>query len=143
MPYSENNVVLHTDISLLPHREKAWASWNYQLSQDRHKAASVTYNMNILQGIKSPHTFCVTLNQKDDIDPQCILREFTYHHPIFSSQSILAQQQRHLICGVNHTHFVGAYWHNGFHEDGVRSAVEVAKRFGCAFDNHSLNISSH
>ena len=137
MPYSENNVVLHTDISLLPHREKAWASWNYQLSQDRHKAASVTYNMNILQGINSPDTFCVTLNQKDEIDPNCILREFTYYHPIFSSQSILAQQQRHLICGVNHTHFAGAYWHNGFHEDGVKSAVEVAKRFDCSFDHTS------
>ena len=131
MPYSENSVVLHTDKKLLPQREKAWASWNYQLSQDRNKAASVTYNMNILQGIKSQHTFCVTLNQKDDIDPNSILREFTYHHPIFSAQSISAQKQRNKICGMNQTHFAGAYWYNGFHEDGVRSAVEVAKRFDC------------
>jgi len=131
MPYSENSVVLHTDKKLLPQREKAWASWNYQLSQDRSKAASVTYNMNILQGIKSRHNFCVTLNQKDDIDPDSILREFTYHHPIFSAQSIAAQKQRKLICGIEKTHFAGAYWHNGFHEDGVRSAVEVAERFNC------------
>lgn len=131
MPYSENSVVLHTDKTLLPKREKAWASWNYQLSQDRSKAASVTYNMNILQGIKSQHNFCVTLNQKDDIDASMILREFTYHHPIFSSESINAQKQRSKICGHNHTHFAGAYWHNGFHEDGVRSAVEVAERFDC------------
>jgi predicted NAD/FAD-binding protein len=131
MPYSENNVVLHTDETLLPHREKAWASWNYQLSADRHKAASVTYNMNILQGLSSDNTFCVTLNQKDDIDPNKILQEFTYHHPIFSAQSIKAQQQRHLICGKRHTHFAGAYWYSGFHEDGVRSAVDVAKRFDC------------
>lgn len=131
MPYSENSVVLHTDKKLLPQREKAWASWNYQLSQDRHKAASVTYNMNILQGLNSDHTFCVTLNQKEAIDPTKILREFTYHHPIFSAQSIQAQQQRSTICGVNHTHFAGAYWYNGFHEDGVRSGVEVAKRFDC------------
>lgn len=131
MPYSENSVILHTDIKLLPQRTKAWASWNYQLSSDRDKAASVTYNMNILQGIESEHTFCVTLNQKDDIDPKKILREFTYHHPVFSSQSISAQKQRNLICGVNHTHFAGAYWHDGFHEDGVKSAVEVANRFGC------------
>lgn len=131
MPYSENSVVLHTDVKLLPNREKAWASWNYQLSQDRHKAASVTYNMNILQGIESKHTYCVTLNQKDEIAPEKIIKEFTYHHPIFSSKSILAQQNRELICGTNHTHFAGAYWHNGFHEDGVRSAVEVAKRFDC------------
>ena len=133
MPYSTNSVILHTDKNLLPKREKAWASWNYQLSSDREKAASVTYNMNILQGIKSDHTFCVTLNQKEDIKPNAILREFTYHHPIFSSQSIKAQQQRSMICGQKHTHFAGAYWHNGFHEDGVRSAVEVAQRFDCSF----------
>lgn len=131
MPYSENSVILHTDISLLPERKKAWASWNYQLSDDRDKAASVTYNMNILQGLESEHTFCVTLNQKEDIDPQHVLKEFTYHHPIFSTRSIQAQKQRQKICGVNHTHFAGAYWHNGFHEDGVRSAVEVAERFDC------------
>lgn len=134
MPYSTNSVVLHTDKSLLPKREKAWASWNYQLSDDRSKAASVTYNMNILQGIESDHTFCVTLNQKEAIDPNSILREFTYHHPIFSTQSIKAQKQRRMICGTEHTHFAGAYWHNGFHEDGVRSAVEVAQRFDCCLD---------
>lgn len=134
MPYSENSVVLHTDKKLLPERENAWASWNYQLSNDRNKAASVTYNMNILQGIKSTETFCVTLNQKEDIDPSKILGEYIYHHPVFSSQSIKAQKKRTAICGLNHTHFAGAYWHNGFHEDGVKSAVEVAKRFDCFLD---------
>ncbi len=134
MPYSENSVILHTDVSLLPDRETAWASWNYQLSQDRSKPASVTYNMNILQGFYSDHTFCVTLNQKQDIDPDKILKEYNYHHPIFSSASIRAQQQRDLICGKQHTHFAGAYWHSGFHEDGVRSAVEVAQRFDCFLD---------
>lgn len=138
MPYSKNSVILHTDKSLLPVREKAWASWNYQLSADRQKAASVTYNMNILQGINSRHTFCVTLNQKSAIDPSKILREFTYHHPIFSTQSLQAQQKRKMICGVGHTHFAGAYWHNGFHEDGVRSAVEVAKRFDCHLANQDV-----
>ena len=137
MPYSENSVVLHTDIGLLPDRKAAWASWNYQLSEDRNKAVSVTYNMNILQGLNSEHTFCLTLNQKEAIDPEKILREFTYHHPIFSSNSIKAQKKRALICGLNNTHFAGAYWHNGFHEDGVRSAVEVAKRFDCYLDAFS------
>ena len=134
MPYSINSVVLHTDVNLLPDRKAAWASWNYQLSQDRAKPASVTYNMNILQGLQSDHTFCVTLNQKQDIDPSKILKEYNYHHPIFSSESIRAQQQRELICGKQHTHFAGAYWHSGFHEDGVRSAVEVAQRFDCYLD---------
>ncbi|WP_206484308.1 FAD-dependent oxidoreductase [Thalassotalea sp. G2M2-11] len=131
MPYSENSVVLHTDTALLPRRKKAWASWNYQLSDDRLRPASVTYNMNILQGLSSAHTFCVTLNQKEAIDPSKILREFTYHHPVFSVESMQAQQQREVICGKQHTHFAGAYWYNGFHEDGVRSAVDVAKRFEC------------
>ena len=140
MPYSANTIVLHTDEKLLPKRKKAWASWNYQLSRDRTKAASVTYNMNILQGIESKHTFCVTLNQKDDIDPKEILREFTYHHPVFSADSIKAQQQRHIICGVNHTHFAGAYWHSGFHEDGVRSAVEVAERFDCYLSERNEDV---
>ncbi len=131
IPYSENSVVLHTDISLLPKRQKAWASWNYQLSANRTKPASVTYNMNILQGLDAEHTFCVTLNQREDIDPSKILREFTYHHPVFSIASIAAQRQRLEICGKQNTHFVGAYWYSGFHEDGVRSAVDVAQRFDC------------
>jgi predicted NAD/FAD-binding protein len=131
MPYSENSVVLHTDIKLLPKRQKAWASWNYQLSSNRTKPASVTYNMNILQGLNSAHTFCVTLNQREDIEPSKILREFTYHHPIFTTASIYAQGQRLDICGKQHTHYVGAYWYSGFHEDGVRSAVDVAQRFDC------------
>jgi len=139
LPYSENSVILHTDTRLLPKRQKAWASWNYQLLADRSRPASVTYNMNILQGIESEHTFCVTLNQKEAIDERKILREFTYHHPVFSQKSQLAQSQRSTVCGRNHTHFVGAYWYNGFHEDGVRSAVDVAQRFQCDFDRDKGN----
>ncbi|SEL76447.1 Predicted NAD/FAD-binding protein [Colwellia chukchiensis] len=131
IPYRENSVVLHTDTGLLPKRRQAWASWNYQLSASRTTPASVTYNMNILQGLTTPTTFCVTLNQRSAIIANKILREFTYHHPVFSPQAIDAQQQRSKICGIQHSHFVGAYWYSGFHEDGVRSAVDVAKRFGC------------
>lgn len=132
MPYSKNEVVLHVDTSLLPKRKRAWASWNYQLNHDRARPASVTYNMNILQRLPedTPHTFCVTLNQSDAIAEQAILKRFTYHHPIFNPASLAAQQRRDEICGHNHTHYVGAYWFNGFHEDGVRSALSVAKRFG-------------
>jgi predicted NAD/FAD-binding protein len=129
--YSENKVVLHTDKSLLPRREKAWASWNYQLTEDTSRPACVTYNMNILQGLTSKHTFCVTLNQTQLIDKSKILREFIYHHPVYTTESLHAQQQRKTICGQRHTHFAGAYWYNGFHEDGVRSAVDVAARFDC------------
>ena len=138
IPYSENSVVLHTDVRLLPKRKKAWASWNYQLSSNRTKPASVTYNMNILQGLNSEHTFCVTLNQREAIDKSKILREFTYHHPVFSTSTINAQRHRLEICGKQHTHYAGAYWYSGFHEDGVRSAVEVAQRFDCYLDRQQL-----
>ena len=134
IPYTENSVVLHTDESLLPDRKAAWASWNYLLNNNTDKAAVVTYQMNILQGIKSDTQFCVTLNHLEGINQSKILREFTYHHPVFNQESIAAQQQKHTVDGQNNTYFCGAYWYNGFHEDGVRSAVDVAKQLGVEFD---------
>ncbi|KXI29931.1 NAD(P)/FAD-dependent oxidoreductase [Paraglaciecola hydrolytica] len=130
MPYQMNDVVLHTDTSVLPKRKAAWASWNYSLNGDSDSPAHVTYNMNILQGLNSTQTFCVTLNQTQSIHPEKILGAFQYAHPVFNQSSISAQQQRLAICGIAHTHYVGAYWYNGFHEDGVHSATDVAKRFG-------------
>lgn len=134
IPYSENSVILHTDTSILPKRKAAWASWNYLLNDSTDKAAVVTYQMNILQGIQSNTQFCVTLNHKQGIDKSKILREFTYHHPVFNEASIAAQQQKHSIDGENNTYFCGAYWYNGFHEDGVRSAVDVARQLGVEFE---------
>lgn len=130
IPFSRNEVVLHTDINLLPKRKLAWASWNYMLHQENTRPACVTYNMNILQGLNDSTTFCVTLNQSSDIEPDKVIRRFVYHHPVLNSQSVAAQKQREQICGKNQTHFVGAYWYNGFHEDGVRSALDVTQRFG-------------
>ncbi|MGO2169579.1 NAD(P)/FAD-dependent oxidoreductase, partial [Pseudoalteromonas sp.] len=134
IPYTENSVILHTDTALLPKRKAAWASWNYLLNESTDKAAVVTYQMNILQGIKSDTQFCVTLNHQTGIDKSKILREFTYHHPVFNKSSIAAQQQKQQIDGVNNSYFCGAYWYNGFHEDGVRSAVDVVRQLGVEFD---------
>ncbi|WP_282166608.1 NAD(P)/FAD-dependent oxidoreductase [Shewanella japonica] len=136
MAYQANEVVLHTDVNLLPKRKAAWASWNYRLqgvdaSDIANKPASVTYNMNILQRLpKDAPTFCVTLNQTHLIDESKILRKFNYAHPVFNEASMAAQKERSRICGVRHTHFVGAYWYNGFHEDGVRSSLDVCNNFG-------------
>ena len=131
--YSDNEVVLHTDISLLPKRKLAWASWNYFLSADptqHERPATVTYNMNILQRLNAETTFLVTLNNTPAIDKRQILQTFHYTHPQFNQQSIAAQQNRDKICGKQGLHFCGAYWYNGFHEDGVRSALDVCQRFG-------------
>ncbi|MDF1623198.1 MAG: FAD-dependent oxidoreductase [Pseudohongiella nitratireducens] len=142
IPYSANSVVLHTDISLLPKKRKAWAAWNYQLLADRQRPSSVTYNMNILQGIDSRHTYCVTLNQDDSIDDSKIIQKFVYHHPVFNTSSLAAQQRRAEICGQNHTHYVGAYWYNGFHEDGVHSACDIAERFDSSIRLDSTGAGS-
>lgn len=131
MGYQANEVILHTDTSLLPKRKAAWASWNYRLAGDvdqETRLPALTYNMNILQHIDSSETFCVTLNSSESINPNKVLRKFTYHHPVFNRAAIAAQQRKAEISGVNHTWFCGAYWHNGFHEDGVKSALDVVTR---------------
>lgn len=128
LPYSKNEVVLHTDERLLPKRKKAWAAWNYHLGADKTAPASLTYNMNILQRFEdAPVTFCVTLNRTEKIDPDKIIAKFQYGHPIFSKGSVAAQQRYQEIGNRNRTHFCGAYWFNGFHEDGVNSALRVVE----------------
>ena len=125
LPYSDNEVVLHTDTRLLPKKRLAWSSWNYRLRQSNSQA-TLTYNMNILQGINSPETFCVTLNDTDSIDPDTILGEYRYAHPQFTIKGIAAQQRWQDINGPRNTWFCGAYWRNGFHEDGLFSGNRVA-----------------
>ncbi|MEB0205476.1 NAD(P)/FAD-dependent oxidoreductase [Pseudomonas sp. CCC3.1] len=130
LPYAENDVVLHTDTRLLPDRTLAWASWNYRLGDAGHQRAAVTYDMNILQGIQSETTFCVSLNQTANIDPRKVLASYTYAHPQYSLEAVAAQARWQELHGAQHSYFCGAYWANGFHEDGVVSALRVAKAFG-------------
>lgn len=133
IPYRENQVILHHDERLLPSLPKARASWNYHLNNSVTRPASVTYSMNILQCLPaSAPPFCVSLNPSQTIDPRKILGEYRYSHPVFSQTMVKAQARRAEICGQRHTHFCGAYWHNGFHEDGVQAAVEVCQRLGVA-----------
>ena len=134
LPYADNDVVLHTDTRLLPKRPLAWASWNYRLGGPANQPAAVTYDMNILQGIKSDTTFCVSLNQSDAIDPAKILARYTYAHPQYSLEAVAAQARWEELLGANHSYFCGAYWANGFHEDGVVSALRVAREFGEALE---------
>jgi len=126
IPYRDNDVVLHTDHRLLPKNRKTWSSWNYRMRPGNNRAV-VTYNMNILQGINAPETFCVTLNDTDSINPARILGRFNYAHPQFTVEGVAAQQRWAEINGVNNTWYCGAYWHNGFHEDGLVSGLRVAE----------------
>lgn len=131
--YQDNDVVLHTDIRLLPKRRAAWAAWNYLLGADAAKRATLSYNMNMLQGISSDTTFVVSLNASDRIAPDQVLRRFTYAHPVYNQSTMRSQVRRSEINGQNRSYFCGAYWYNGFHEDGVRSAVDVAAMLGVKF----------
>ena len=120
---SSNSVVLHTDTSFLPNRPLGWASWNYNMVDSAKEQTTLTYNMNILQRLSKKHTYLVTLNQ--EIAKEHVLREFNYHHPIFSLDAIKAQAKWEIISGKNRSHYCGAYWFNGFHEDGVKSGLRV------------------
>jgi predicted NAD/FAD-binding protein len=130
IPYQENDTVLHTDSRILPERRWIWASWNYLIPKETQNRGILTYDMNILQTLRASREFCVTLNRTEAIDPKEIKARFTYHHPVFSTRAPEAQRRRDEISGLNRTHFCGAYWGYGFHEDGVQSALPVARWFG-------------
>jgi predicted NAD/FAD-binding protein len=129
-PYQANEAVLHTDPSVLPRKRRAWASWNFLVRADAREASTITYNMNILQGIRSRHVFNVTLNQTDAIDPSRILARMEYHHPVFTVRRGEAQARHGELIGHDRISYCGAYWGYGFHEDGVRSALAVTEHFG-------------
>ena len=130
LQYQKNEALLHLDESILPKRKLAWASWNYLLDQNPEEPVALTYNMNILQSLNSDHTFCVTLNNHDAIDPSKVIKKIIYHHPLYTVDAIKAQSRKHEISGKKNTYYCGAYWHNGFHEDGVVSALDVCEHFG-------------
>ena len=131
IPYQPNEAVLHTDTRLLPRRRRAWASWNYHLLEEAPARTTVTYHMNRLQSLTAEREFCVTLNQTERIDPNTVLRRFEYSHPVYTLDGVRAQERATEISGFERrTHFCGAYWGWGFHEDGVNSALRVGSDFG-------------
>ncbi|HEY5193573.1 MAG TPA: FAD-dependent oxidoreductase [Solirubrobacteraceae bacterium] len=132
MPYQANEAVLHTDASILPRRRRAWASWNYHLLATPRNCATVTYHMNRLQSLQSDRELCVTLNRTGAIDPAQVIRTIPYAHPVYTPEGVRAQARRAEISGRNRTHYCGAYWGWGFHEDGVVSGLAVAEHFGMA-----------
>ncbi|WP_339733462.1 FAD-dependent oxidoreductase [uncultured Gimesia sp.] len=126
-PYEANVAQLHTDTSVLPKTTRAWACWNYFMPRGSNQKATVTYNMNQLQGLQTKNTYCVTLNSEDRVDPDKVIRRINYAHPIFTTGRAAAQRRHSEVINQQHTSFCGAYWGNGFHEDGVSSALAVCK----------------
>lgn len=136
IPYQRNDVVLHTDRSLMPKSKRAWASWNYRLPRQGQGDATVTYWMNRLQNLPDDAPeFFVSLNQNDAIDPGHVIQTFVYDHPVYTDATLAAQARHAEISGVNRTHYCGAYWFYGFHEDGVKSGLRVVAAFTGAGNN--------
>ncbi len=129
IPYQENTVYLHHDVSLMPTRKLAWAAWNYHLTEAPSDRVAVTYNMNILQNLQSKEPLLVTLNHTKLINPAKVIKRLKYMHPIYTVAGAAAQARHAEISGKNRTGFAGAYWRNGFHEDGVVSALAALKHF--------------
>ena len=128
-PYQPNVATLHTQESLLPKNKRAWACWNYYVPTEKSESATVTYNMNMLQTLDAPKVFCVTLNDHGQIMPENVIKTFQYSHPTFGANRKQMQDRHAELIGANQTSFCGAYWGNGFHEDGVLSALKVVDSF--------------
>ena len=133
--YRRNDMLLHTDASVLPRRRRARASWNVRLDGDGR--ARVSYYMNKLQSLPGETAYIVSLNQSDRIDPARIIARRNYHHPVYTAAAVAAQQRWPAINGVRRTWFCGAYWGWGFHEDGVRSARRAADSITTAAIPHA------
>lgn len=129
IPYQRNVAILHTDETVMPLRRRAWAAWNYHVPKRHGAPLSVTYHLNRLQGLASRQQFFVTLNGGDRIRPASVIRTICYDHPVFDTHSVAAQSRQSEINGVNRSYFCGAYWRNGFHEDGVVSAMNALAHF--------------
>jgi len=127
--YQENEVLLHTDTRLLPRARRAWAAWNYHVPATPQPRVAVTYNMNILQGLDAPETLCVTLNHAGGVEPAKVLERLVYHHPLYTPAAVAAQARQAELNRGRRTYYCGAYWGFGFHEDGVRSALDALAHF--------------
>ena len=125
--FQRNEAVLHTDTRLLPKRKRAWASWNYHARGSTLGLPAVTYWMNNLQGLSTQKEYLVTLNRSAEIAADQVLGRYVYQHPIFTSETAVAQERHAEIDGVDGIHYCGAYWRYGFHEDGVQSALRVVQ----------------
>jgi predicted NAD/FAD-binding protein len=125
-----NETWLHTDRRWLPRSRRARASWNYRLGSADDAPPSVTYHLNRLQGLRTSTEYCVTLNPGEPIPAEHVIRKLHYRHPRFTLGTVRAQRRWPEVSGVGRTHYCGAYWRYGFHEDGLVSAIRVAASLG-------------
>jgi uncharacterized protein len=142
IPFQRNEAVLHTDARLLPRRPLAHAAWNYHVLPGGQGPVALTYHMNILQQLDLPVPLLVTLNRTEAIDPAQVLARMSYEHPLFTPRSVAAQARHREVNGALRTYYCGAWWRNGFHEDGVVSAEEAVAHFEWDHAERALHRSA-
>lgn len=128
--YQDNRAVLHTDASVLPANPKTWAAWNYERAASSERESSrvcLHYLLNRLQRIPFEQPVVVSLNPLQAIDPATIVGEYDYAHPVFDLAAIEAQKRLPLLQGQQHTWYAGAWTGYGFHEDGLKSGLQVGR----------------
>ncbi len=140
IPYQPNEAVLHTDARMMPRRRAAWSSWNFHLADPAPARTTVTYWMNHLQRLHAKHQYFLTLNRDEAINPDKVLRRFTYDHPVYTAAGIAAQARRAEVSGVRRTHYAGAWWGWGFHEDGVVSGLRVCEELGVGVTRNERTV---
>lgn len=138
--YQANTAILHTDKSLMPIRKSAWSSWNYYVPKQESSNVKLTYYMNRLQNLSANQDYFVTLNHDEEIDKKKVIKIINYMHPIFDHSAVEAQKRQKLINGTNNTWYCGAYWRNGFHEDGVWSSIQSIEQFTTLVEHEELYI---
>ena len=137
--YQDNEAILHTDTAVLPNRKRAWAAWNYFVPRHHRSHVAVSYNMNILQGLQSENTYVVTLNDDSRIAQDKIIQRIEYQHPILNREAVAAQRRQAEV-NNDRIYYCGAYWQNGFHEDGVVSALNAISHFEERLEHAELHL---
>jgi predicted NAD/FAD-binding protein len=138
--FQRNRTTLHTDRALLPARRRAWASWNYREVSRDQRLPVISYYANRLQRLESATDYIVTLNADNEIDPSKVIASFDYAHPVFDTAAMRAQHRHGEIDGRRNTHFCGAYWGYGFHEDGAQSAQTVCRAIARATEREAMQL---
>jgi predicted NAD/FAD-binding protein len=141
MRYERNEAAVHTDASLMPRRKRAWASWNFHLTEGS-ELPTMSYWMNRLQGLDASEDIFVTLNRTDSLDPGKVVRVIPYEHPIVTHEAVAAQRRWGEISGADRIHFCGAYWRWGFHEDGCWSAIRACENLAAAESRVPLAVAA-
>ena len=127
--YKKNYAIIHTDETVMPNNKKAWSSWNSSVNKDNNSQTSITYWLNLLQNLNTKKNFFLSLNPFYKIEKNKIIKEINFTHPYYDKAALDNQKRLKYIQNKNNTLYCGSYFGYGFHEDGIKSSIEIIKYF--------------